>query len=332
MVRYTFIFLLFFVFISQTLPDSRAEQPSSEPTKYYLKSYNFSTDWFTRHIPVWNKILRPFKGKADIHYLEIGVFEGRSAIWMLENILTHPSSKLTGIDIFQFGNGLKEKYLSNLKMSGFAHKATTIQGYSQIELRNLPLNSFDIIYIDACHRADCTLANAALSFELLKTYGLLIFDDYTWGEELPEELRTQFAIDSFITAYRNFIEIVHRDYQVFIRKRKNPYAHFRSPPKGCSPVGQYVYVWNWMEMNELYPQDMSKPIKLSDKEKLLIERLIKSTKFGSTKLFLDRGMSKDKAFINLSERLKLDFTNIEIRQETRFLEGLRRRLFSSSPD
>ena len=66
---------------------------SQEPTlptvtEYYLKNYKFTTDWFTNRIPLWEKILAPLKGKQGIHYLEIGVFEGRSAIWMLENILT----------------------------------------------------------------------------------------------------------------------------------------------------------------------------------------------------------------------------------------------------
>ena len=103
MVRYTFLFLLFFSFIfCQTLPGLCEEHLLPEPTKHYLKKYEFSTDWFTNQnrIPLWEKMLRPFKGKPDIHYLEVGVYEGRSAIWMLENILTHPSSTLTGIDIF----------------------------------------------------------------------------------------------------------------------------------------------------------------------------------------------------------------------------------------
>jgi len=276
MVRYTFIFLLFFSFISsQALADSSKKQPSPTPTKYYLNSYNFSEDWFTENIPVWVKVLRPFKGKPDLHYLEIGVFEGRSAIWMLENILTNPSSKLTGIDVFPKGTDWKEKYLSNLSISGFAHKATTIEGYSQIELRNLPLNSFDIIYIDGDHKAEGVLADAVLSFELLKTGGLLIFDDYLWlKKQLPAELRPKIAIDSFITSYRNYIEIVHREYQIFIRKRKSPCVSFStlSPGCSCSPIGQYVYIWNWKGENELYRQDTGEPVKLSGRERRLIER------------------------------------------------------------
>ena len=123
MVRYALIFLLFFGFISsQTLAGASDGKPLTEPAEHYLKKYNFSTDWFTYKIPEWNKLLRPFKGKPDIHYLEIGVFEGRSAVWMLENILTHPSSKLTGIDIFPktgIYRKFDEKNIEMLKSLGY---------------------------------------------------------------------------------------------------------------------------------------------------------------------------------------------------------------------
>jgi predicted O-methyltransferase YrrM len=329
MIRCTIVSLLFFSFVfSQALADSHGsseKQLSLELNRHYLKNYNFTLDstfrGFIRQIPVWKKVLRPFKGKPNIHYLEIGVNQGRSAIWVLENILTHPTSTLAGIDIFPEGTDWKEKYLSNLDMSGFAHKATTIEGFSQIKLRSLPLNSFDIIYIDGDHKADGVLADAVLSWDLLKAGGILIFDDYLWFKEhLPDELRPQIAIDSFITAYRNSIEVVHRGNQVFIRKRKGPCLSFNIPPIGCSPIGQYIYVWNWNMKNKLYHQEMCELIKISDKEKRLIQSLIKSPKFGKAKLFLDSTMSKDKDFINLSERLKLDFTNIE--KEPGFLETL----------
>ena len=67
------------------IPDSKA----------YQKQYDFTEDWFTRNIPVWTKIFEQYKGKADIKYLEIGVAEGRSLMWMLENILPHPTSQAT---------------------------------------------------------------------------------------------------------------------------------------------------------------------------------------------------------------------------------------------
>ena len=295
-------------------PAAASDQPSPEWAEYYQKHYNFTLDntfrSFVRMIPTWEETLRPFKGKPAIHYLEIGVNQGRSALWVLENILTHPTARLTGIDIFPEGTDFKDRYLSNLKLSGAEHKATTIEGFSQIELRKLPLNTFDIIYIDGDHSAGGVLADAVLSFQLLKADGILIFDDYRWFEEhLPEELRPRIAIDSFITSYRNALEVVYRGYQVFIKKRENPCDHLPLPPIGCSPFGQYVYVWNWNGNNELYRQALDEPLELSGREKQLIESVIKSTTFGRETVFPDDAMVNDKDFIKLRERLKLNFTD-----------------------
>ena len=49
---------------------------------------------------MWSRVLAEFKGRPELTYLEVGVFEGKSVVWMLENILTDPSSKVTAVDIF----------------------------------------------------------------------------------------------------------------------------------------------------------------------------------------------------------------------------------------
>ena len=41
----------------------------------------------------------PYRGRPGLRYLEVGVFEGRSLLWMIDQVLTHPSSQATGIDI-----------------------------------------------------------------------------------------------------------------------------------------------------------------------------------------------------------------------------------------
>lgn len=189
----------------------------SKAGSYYLKEYKFSTDWFTAKIPFWKKTLADFKGRPDISYLEIGVFEGNSAIWVLENILTHPTSKMTCIDTFP--EDLHERFLANLELSGAKEKATVIKGPSQIELRYLPLNSFDIVYIDGSHIAKDVLTDGVLSWGLLKKGGIMIFDDYRWKEDtLPAELRPQMAIDAFIKSFKDELEMISHSYQVIVKK------------------------------------------------------------------------------------------------------------------
>jgi len=50
-------------------------------------------DWFTHKIPSWDIALDEFKGKPNIAYLEVGAYEGRSVMWMHDNVLTHPTSR-----------------------------------------------------------------------------------------------------------------------------------------------------------------------------------------------------------------------------------------------
>ena len=61
----------------------------------------FTSDWFSEHIPLWESQLFRLKGEANLSFLEIGAFEGRATLWLLNNILTHSSSGITCIDPFE---------------------------------------------------------------------------------------------------------------------------------------------------------------------------------------------------------------------------------------
>ncbi len=262
--------------------------------------YNFSADWVSSRISTWEKVLAEFKGKPNVRYLEIGVYEGRSMIWMLENILTHPTSRATGIDIFTCPD-LKKIFLSNLKISGYAYKVKTITGNSQIELKYLPPNSFDFIYIDGSHYAKNVLADIVLSWPLLKNNGLLILDDYGLGGGLPLERRPQIAIDAFVAAYRNEINIIHHDYQVIVRKREITSDRI--------PFGQYEYMWEDCEFDQsrrnLYRAGTEQIVELSGEEKNIIEKLLASRKAGDFGFYPDSEFSKNEDFVNLMKKLKL---------------------------
>ncbi len=192
----------------------------------YRGKYDFpGADWFTLNIPVWQKVLEPFKGKPGVNYLEIGVFEGRSVIWMLENILTDPTARVTGIDIFDDSTySYKDNYFKNIEKSGSADKVTTIKDFSQLALRGLPLGSFDIIYIDGSHAKDDVLEDAVLSWRLLKEGGVLIFDDYTWAGHSfnrtsvdPVE-SPKVAIDPFVQCFGEHLKVIHNSRQLIVKK------------------------------------------------------------------------------------------------------------------
>ena len=179
------------------------------------KHYNFRADYVTGASNVWEVALARFKGKPDVRYLEVGVYEGRSFFWMAENILTHPTTHLTAIDIFSdpaYGSSYKETFYENLERSGLNGRVNVIEGFSQVELRKLPLGSYDFIYVDGSHNDRDVLEDAILCWRLLKDDGLLIFDDY---KALPGVWR---ALDVFYLFFRDDFDVVHVGSQLIVRK------------------------------------------------------------------------------------------------------------------
>ena len=230
----------------------------------YRQSYRFTTDAFSSGAWHWPFILQNFRNKPNLRYLEIGVFEGRSLLWMLENILTDSSSAATAIDMFP--EDLEERFRANLMLSGLADKVTVIKGTSQQQLRKLPLNSFDVIYIDGSHVARHVFVDAALSWELLRPGGLLIFDDYLYMLQGPLDQRPKISIDSFIQAFGDELEVVLSDYQIVVRKKTNFCRRYH-----CSTIGNYGYDWIERSLHDL---SSDKVVLLSGSEKLAMERFL----------------------------------------------------------
>ncbi|MBY0383570.1 class I SAM-dependent methyltransferase [bacterium] len=179
----------------------------------------FSNSWAESHFENWKNIFNSLgiKGLPKLRYLEIGSFEGKSLLWMLENVLSHSSSRAVSVDVF--GLEYSFNFQKNIARSGFGYKVKAKKGFSHHVLRKLPLNSFDIIYIDGSHSMADVFIDLALSWNLLKVNGIMILDDYGLGQnDLPVDLRPQKTIDTFISAFGKEIQIIHFDHQVIFKK------------------------------------------------------------------------------------------------------------------
>ena len=189
------------------------------------KAYKLESDWFSMRIPVFQEHLSKYKD-LQCNFLEIGSYEGRSAIWMLENVLTHPASTLTCIDAWSLFDidknaDLYRNFLDNIELSGFKDKVTVYAVKSGIVLRGVlrpqfsksKRKQYDFIYIDGDHELPSPLEDAILSFPLLKVGGLLAFDDYSL-DGIPA------CVDAFLICYQPYITLVHKDWQVWLEKIK----------------------------------------------------------------------------------------------------------------
>lgn len=179
------------------------------------KGYQFTTDWFSWHIPNWERLLKGFVGYPGLNALEVGSFEGMSTCYLLDHILTSPTANITCVDIFE--NMLVEHSFDfNISKTGSQNKVDKMVGQSKKILRMLPLESYDLIYIDGSHIATDVLRDAVLCWDLLKVGGILIFDDYEY--ETPIEKPSD-AIDVFLEIFSSHIEILEKGWQVFLSKK-----------------------------------------------------------------------------------------------------------------
>lgn len=176
---------------------------------------SFTVDWFDGNIPKWTQLFKDFGDKQSLKCLEIGSLEGRSALWMLNNVKNLES--ITCVDTFEgsiehddnLKNGLYDRFMENIKPYG--DKVIVKRGLSKDVLKTLNTNEYDFIYVDGSHEAHDVLFDAVLAFDILKIGGIMIFDDYRWEG-------VNHSVNAFVIAYQKFIKVIHIDHQLTIYK------------------------------------------------------------------------------------------------------------------
>ena len=178
---------------------------------------------------LWSQWLAPFKG-APASGLEIGSWEGASALWFIENILTHSEASLTCIDTFQ-GNSvhqgnydcsyLESSFRANLAEPLQSGKARVYVGKSQEQLRSCWACGarFAFAYIDGAHEAPAVLEDSVLVWRMLQPRGVLFWDDYEWRSPSSTEIDApKIAIDAFLHCFARELRVLHVGFQVAVQK------------------------------------------------------------------------------------------------------------------
>lgn len=177
---------------------------------------SYTQDFVTHHTPKWEKWLAEFKGQPE-HGLEIGTFEGRGAIWFMENILTHPAARLTCIDNFTTLGNSKSRLLYNLKDAKVEDRVKLLEISSLDAV--LPKNHYAFAYVDGDHRQEPVLHDALLAFYSVRPGGIIMFDDYLKPIGGPK-LQVKKGVDAFLTVFCDSIDVIHQAYQVCVRRTK----------------------------------------------------------------------------------------------------------------
>ena len=198
-----------------------------------MTEYQFTKDWFNWAPEVWTQLIPMLPGKpGERTFLEIGSFEGRSAVWIMENMM-QDDDWLVCIDTWEGGEEHGKENMSNVE-SRFDHNIVVVKdkypyrciikykGTSTKELaREIHEENTraDFIYIDGSHIAKDVLTDACMAWPLLKPKGIMVFDDYMWGNPRDILHRPKPAIDAFTNIFAEEVEIIHVGYQLVVRKK-----------------------------------------------------------------------------------------------------------------
>jgi predicted O-methyltransferase YrrM len=201
-----------------------------------MSEYEFSDYYFAHLVPIWRSLFSGWKGKLD-KVLEIGSYEGGSAVWMLENLL-RGGGDMHCVDHWQGGFEHDRAAMPDVEARFDRNVAAALEktpttrvhkhrGPSNRMLAELVTeghaSSFDLVYVDGSHEAADVLADLVQAFALCRIEGLIICDDYLWNYEENLRLSPKMAIDSFVNCYHHKLRIPMKLplYQMYLIKMRD---------------------------------------------------------------------------------------------------------------
>jgi len=187
--------------------------------------YKYTQDWFHWAPEVWERLLPLLPSRK--RFLELGSFEGRSTVWTVENMM-EDGGEIVCVDTWEGGEehslnfGVVEDNFNNnvhvLEKKYPKRKVTKEQNNTYEALKKVQ-GTFDFIYIDASHIAKDVLTDACLSWPLLKPGGVMVFDDYMWGDKSDLLHRPKIAVDAFSDMFIETLDVVHIGMQYIVKKK-----------------------------------------------------------------------------------------------------------------
>jgi hypothetical protein len=172
-------------------------------------------DYVTNKIPRWSEVLSGLRHKNEVSILEIGSYEGRSALFFLCYM---PCAKIVCIDPLQ--GPLQRNFDHNLQR--FEDRVTKIRDFSFPALTKMRASGnyrFDLVYIDGDHERETVMLDSVLAWPMLKAGGVLIWDDYAkFKTDRPSWERPTAAIDGFLVMHQGEFAELHRAKQIIVRK------------------------------------------------------------------------------------------------------------------
>lgn len=169
-------------------PFALIENEQNIPIDVSHHEFKFTRSWFkSRNQKTWSSFLIPkFGDGRSIKMVQIGVFEGMDLVHCLQNILTHPDSRVVAIDPWLGTTKLDQRYMEecyqravhNLSpWHGNTNKVNILRRKSEDVLSQLEGNYYDLIIIDGDHNAEPVYQDSIQALRLIKPGGWIVWDD-----------------------------------------------------------------------------------------------------------------------------------------------------------
>jgi|TARA_B110001452_G_scaffold110907_1_gene91993 predicted O-methyltransferase YrrM len=220
-------FIIFFYFFLDRLKHPFVKNKKKNFKKKhqnYLQTKKTTTDYFSINAYYWDLVIK--RNFSNFSYLEIGSWEGNSALYILENFQT---KRVVCVDIWDlYEDSYKKERLKNFSnfkynLEKFTKRFSFFKTTSDIYFDNNN-EKFDLIYIDGAHESPQVYKDICNSWRVLNKNGIIVCDDYFYGDinSNQDENLPAYAINKFISQNKKNIKIICvNNNQIFFKKKFN---------------------------------------------------------------------------------------------------------------
>lgn len=184
--------------------------------------YEFTKNWF-QGSELHQNILTILETHKIHNILEIGCYEGKASCFFSDNLLDNEESTLDCVDPFLYINNNDHKdLLINDEEKRFDSNIRNSKHFDKVLIHKITSDdffiknnkTFNLIYIDGCHKKECVKKDLKNSLKILKDDGIIWVNDYDGGTKEDNIKKT---VDTFIE--ENNCEIIHQHYQIAFKKK-----------------------------------------------------------------------------------------------------------------
>ena len=191
----------------------------------------FSNDWTQNLTQTLDKFF-PEHEKRPVKILEIGCFEGRGTLLLLNKFCQHPGSVVHCVDPLEdryvrdrrefkgldpLFVGQRERFVFNTRE--WRKKIRVSTDVSDNVLPML-LDEYDLVYIDGDHHPEQVYKDGLMALRITKLGGFIVFDDYLWSHNGASVKQ---GVDRFVNEFSGCLSVINSGGQL-IAQVKNEWS------------------------------------------------------------------------------------------------------------